>query len=60
MEEEGLCKVCPTQTHGWAEAMDTHIMQDFIQTFQDNPNFLHCIFLFSKVKTALKEMFHNV
>jgi hypothetical protein len=28
--------------------------QDFIQTCQDNPNFLYCIFLFPKIKTVLK------
>jgi hypothetical protein len=27
---------------------------DFIQTCQDNPSFLCCIFLFPEVKTALK------
>jgi hypothetical protein len=29
--------------------------QDFIQTYHDNTNFLEYIFLFPKVKTALKE-----
>jgi hypothetical protein len=28
--------------------------QDFVQTCQDNPSFLDCIFLFPKAKTALK------
>jgi hypothetical protein len=35
--------------------------QGFIQTRQDNPSFLDCIFLFSKVKTGLKgKRFHDV
>jgi hypothetical protein len=29
--------------------------QDFNQICQDNPSFLDCIIIFSKVKTALKE-----
>jgi hypothetical protein len=35
--------------------------QVFNKTFQDNPSFIHCIFIFPKVKTALKgESFQDV
>jgi hypothetical protein len=52
-EEKNVRKIRPTQTHGRTEATET-LCQGFIQTWQENLNFLYCNFLFPKMKTLLK------
>jgi hypothetical protein len=53
-EEEKLLKIRPTQTHGWTERTEIHIIPrlQLDLSRQSQLSWLH--FLFPKVKTALK------
>jgi hypothetical protein len=54
LRKKNICEKFPHRRMDEQRQRKIASCQDFVQTCQDNPSFLHCIFLFPKAKTVLK------